>query len=116
MTTTGRFSETISLSIRNKLCQIDAKSDDCEEIFSYLPLFLIFLSQFVLGIGNTLYYALGQSYLDDNTHQEKTPLMFGYAYAMRMFGPVLGIGLAYVCLNIYINPSLTPIITKKDPR
>lgn len=116
MTTISQFSETVPPSIRSKLCQIDAESDDCDEIFSYLPLFLIFMSQFVLGIGNTLYYALGQSYLDDNTHHKQTPLMLGYAFAMRMFGPVLGIGLAYLCLNIYIDPTVTPIITKKDPR
>lgn len=60
----------------SKLCQSTAKkADECDEVFSYVPLVLIFLSQFVLGIGNTLYYSLGQSYLDDNTKQRNTPLM-----------------------------------------
>lgn len=90
--------------------------DDCNEVFEYLPLILIFLSQFVLGIGNTLYYSLGQSYLDDNTHQRNTPLMLAYAFSMRMFGPVIGFALAYFTLTIYIDPTLTPIISKDDPR
>lgn len=69
------------------------------------------MSQFVLGIGNTLYYSLGQSYLDDNTKQRNTPLMLAYAFSMRMFGPILGFGLAYSMLDIYIDPRYTPLIT-----
>lgn len=90
--------------------------DECNEVFSYLPLILVFLSQFVLGIGNTLYYALGQAYLDDNIRQKSSPLMLGYAMSLRMFGPVIGFILGYYSLNIYIDPSKTPMITKKDSR
>lgn len=104
-------------SKNNKLCQTAAKpNEECEEVFSYVPLVLIFLSQFVLGIGNTLYYSLGQSYLDDNTKQRNTPLMLAYAFSMRMFGPVLGFGLGYLIMRVYIDPTLTPIIDKDDPR
>lgn len=51
----------------------------CEESgggeFSNVPALLVFLSQFVLGIGTTLYYALGQTYMDDNSSKSKTPLL-----------------------------------------
>ena len=77
---------------------------------------LIFLSQFILGIGNTLYYSLGQSYLDDNTKKTNTPMMLGYAFSLRMVGPMLGFVLSYGFLNMYIDPSKTPIITSNDPR
>lgn len=101
----------------SKLCKdTDKPPDDCDEVFSYVPLILIFLSQFVLGIGNTLYYSLGQTYLDDNTKQRNTPLMLSYAFAMRMFGPVLGFGFAYLTMRIYIDPTKTPIISSDDPR
>lgn len=67
----------------NKLCKNSTrKLDECDEVFSYVPLVLIFLSQFVLGVGNTLYYSLGQSYLDDNTKQRNSPLMLSYAFSM----------------------------------
>lgn len=97
----------------NKLCKnTSRKVQECDEVFSYVPLILIFLSQFVLGIGNTLYYSLGQTYLDDNTKQRNTPLMLAYAFSMRMFGPIFGFGLAYLMLNIYIDPRFTPIISR----
>lgn len=100
-----------------KLCLTSAGSvDECDEVFSYLPLILIFMSQFVLGIGNTLYYALGQSYLDDHTRQQNSPVVLAYALALRMLGPVFGFLLGFCALNVYIEPSFTPIITKKDPR
>lgn len=77
---------------------------------------LIFLSQFVLGIGNTLYYSLGQTYLDDNTKKTNTPMMLAYAMSLRMFGPVIGFLLGYVSLRLYIDPTKTPLINSKDPR
>lgn len=103
----------------NQLCRAsDKAASDCEtiEIFSYVPLILIFLSQFVLGIGNTLYYSLGQSYLDDNTKKGNTPLVLAFALSLRMFGPMLGFFLAYLMLNIYIDPTKTPLIDSTDPR
>ena len=77
---------------------------------------LIFISHFLLGIGNTLYYSLCQSYLDDNTKQKNTPLMLAYALSMRMFGPLVGFGLAYLVMSLYIDPTLTPVIARDDPR
>ncbi|GLH12816.1 Solute carrier organic anion transporter family member, partial [Gryllus bimaculatus] len=81
-----------------------------------MPLVLIFLSQFVLGVGTTLYYALGQTYLDDNTNKRRTPLMLGCVLALRTIGPAFGFILGFACLRIYIAPSLTPLIDKDDPR
>lgn len=81
-----------------------------------LPRLLIFLSQFILGIGTTLYYSLGQTYLDDNTKKKNTPMLLGFTYSLRTVGPVFGFLLGYVCLNLYIDPSLHPIIMKNDPR
>ena len=72
----------------NRLCMKENLERECnDEMESIVPLYLIFLSQFVLGIGNTLYFALGQTYLDDNTAKTKTPLLLSYAFALRTFGP-----------------------------
>ena len=60
------------------VCSADGYEEACEEeMASAMPLVLIFLSQFVLGIGSTLYYALGQPYLDDNVKKTQTPLLLG---------------------------------------
>ena len=83
---------------------------------SILPRLLVFLSQFILGIGTTLYYGLGQTYLDDNTKKKNTPMLLGFTFALRTVGPAIGFLLGYGCLSLYIDPSLHPVITKKDPR
>jgi len=44
---------------------------------SLFPRLLVFISQFILGIGTTLYYGLGQTYLDDNTKKKNTPMLLG---------------------------------------
>ncbi|XP_055380760.1 solute carrier organic anion transporter family member 74D [Condylostylus longicornis] len=87
------------------------------EIVMYVvPLVLVFFSQFVLGIGNSLYYALGQTYLDDNTNKTKTPLMLAFAMTLRMIGPIIGFFLGYGSLNLFIDFRKTPLINAKDPR
>ncbi|GAB0089866.1 Solute carrier organic anion transporter family member [Sergentomyia squamirostris] len=123
-----QFEQQLNMSFTNTSVHIDTTSQrlcsatdsttshECDELFSVVPLFLIFLSQFVLGIGNTLYYSLGQAYLDDNTKKTNTPQLLGYAFSMRMLGPLIGFFVAYAFLNIYIDPSKTPMITPSDPR
>ncbi|XP_062545506.1 solute carrier organic anion transporter family member 74D isoform X2 [Armigeres subalbatus] len=100
----------------NRLCLDSVSPKECHDIISVIPLVLIFLSQFVLGIGNTLYYSLGHTYLDDNTKKTNTPLMLAYASSLRTFGPVVGFALGYFALKIYIDPSKTPVIDSSDPR
>nr|XP_012137032.1 PREDICTED: solute carrier organic anion transporter family member 5A1-like [Megachile rotundata] len=102
------------------ICPRDVKPEHCDEEtlldVSLLPRLLVFLSQFVLGIGTTLYYGLGQTYLDDNTKKKNTPMLLGLTFALRTIGPAIGFLLGYGCLSLYIDPSLNPVITKKDPR
>lgn len=58
-------------------CSASHDTDTKDGNYSMVPIMLVFLSQFVLGIGTTLYYALGQIYLDDNTRKTNTPLLLG---------------------------------------
>lgn len=39
----------------------------------YTPQVILFVAQFVSGIGQPLYYTLGVSYMDDNILKSKTP-------------------------------------------
>lgn len=95
----------------------EEQEQECnDEIDTIVPLVLIFLSQFVLGIGNTLYYALGQTYLDDNTKKTNTPLLLSYAFALRTAGPAIGFVLGFFSLKIFIDPTKTPLIDSSDPR
>ncbi|CAG2059525.1 unnamed protein product [Timema podura] len=54
-------------------CEEDVSSGE----HSLMPLILIFFSQFVLGIGTTLFHSLGQTYLDDHTKKTNAPLLLG---------------------------------------
>ncbi|XP_033149776.1 solute carrier organic anion transporter family member 74D [Drosophila busckii] len=105
-----------NVSKPEQLCGVGKPNNNCDSLFTYVPLVLIFISQFVLGVGNTLYYSLGQTYLDDNTKKMNTPLMLAIAMALRMIGPVFGFLFGYISLNTFIDPTKTPLIDDKDPR
>ncbi|KAL0274770.1 UNVERIFIED_CONTAM: hypothetical protein PYX00_002818 [Menopon gallinae] len=43
-------------------------------------------------------------------------MLLGITMALRTAGPAVGFVLGYLCLNLYINPYLTPVIDRNDPR
>ncbi|XP_055379740.1 solute carrier organic anion transporter family member 74D-like isoform X2 [Condylostylus longicornis] len=96
------------------------KDDDAVSCISgdgnLAPQIMLFMAQFISGIGGSLYYTLGVSYMDDNIKKSKTPALLSLSYFMRMLGPALGYALASFCLRIYIVPYLHPVIKNNDPR
>lgn len=107
----------------------------CEdEEGNFAPQIILFVAQFISGMGAPLFHTLGVSYMDDNIKKSKTPalvseyevkikfrgnlyFMFsGFSYFLRMLGPPIGYALASFSLNMFISPTLTPTITKNDPR
>ncbi|XP_023302200.2 solute carrier organic anion transporter family member 74D [Lucilia cuprina] len=99
------------------LCRLRGDSIECEEgEGNFAPQVVLFLAQFISGIGGSLYYTLGVSYMDDNIKKSKTPVLLSLSYFLRMLGPAIGYALASLCLRIYIAPQLHPVIKMKDPR
>ncbi|XP_033230662.1 solute carrier organic anion transporter family member 74D-like [Belonocnema kinseyi] len=96
---------------QNSICDLESLQD-----MSILPRMLVFLSQVILGFGTTLYFGLGQAYMDDNTKKKNTPMLLGLLFALRTSGTFGGFILGFSCLNLYIDPTLHPVISKDDPR
>ncbi|XP_014214478.1 solute carrier organic anion transporter family member 4C1-like [Copidosoma floridanum] len=108
--------KTTDLPVCSRASQPEACDEESLTDTSIVPRLLVFFSQFILGIGTTLYYGLGQTYMDDNTKKKNVPMLLGFTFALRTVGPALGFVLSYLCLNLYIDPTLHPIIDQKDPR
>ncbi|XP_031830783.1 organic anion transporting polypeptide 58Dc [Nomia melanderi] len=93
------------------------RENECEYADgNFAPQVLLFIAQLVSGVGGSLYYTLGVSYMDDNIQKSKTPALISFSYFLRMLGPAIGYGLASFALKFYISPTLTPTITTQDPR
>ncbi|XP_043494572.1 solute carrier organic anion transporter family member 74D-like [Polistes fuscatus] len=102
---------------RKFLCLDNARGPEFEDTDSnFAPQVLLFIAQLVSGVGGSLYYTLGVSYMDDNIQKSKTPALISFSYFLRMLGPAIGYGLASFALKFYISPTLTPTITTQDPR
>lgn len=103
---------------RNKvLCLKKGEEGGCDNSEgSFWPPAILFIANFVAGIGGSLYYTLGVSYMDDNIQKAKTPALISFSYFLRMLGPAIGYSLASLCLKFYISPTLTPTIGTDDPR
>lgn len=109
--------EAINAEKRKILCGAKGEGGGCEKSDgSIWPPTILFLANFVAGMGGSLYYTLGVSYMDDNIQKAKTPALISFSYFLRMLGPAIGYALASLCLKFYISPTLTPTIGTDDPR
>uniref|UniRef100_A0A0K8WG47 Solute carrier organic anion transporter family member n=2 Tax=Bactrocera latifrons TaxID=174628 RepID=A0A0K8WG47_BACLA len=109
--------EAIEKQGRKTLCRLNGGGAECEIGEGNLaPQLVLFVAQFISGIGGSLYYTLGVSYMDDNTKKSRTPVLLSLSYFLRMLGPAFGYALASFCLRLYIAPNLRPVINNKDPR
>ncbi|XP_049762909.1 solute carrier organic anion transporter family member 74D [Schistocerca cancellata] len=109
-------SELIEEERRKVLCRPEGGVPCDSSAGSLAPQLILFGANFIAGIGGSLYYTLGTSYMDDNIKKSKTPALISLSYFLRMLGPAIGYSLASLCLKFFISPSLTPTITTKDPR
>ncbi|XP_060654708.1 solute carrier organic anion transporter family member 74D-like isoform X1 [Drosophila nasuta] len=82
----------------------------------WVPQVMLFAGQFISGIGVGLFWSVGVAYMDDNTSKAKSPALLSATAFLRMLGPAIGYSLASVCLRMYIDPSLEPLIKPGDPR
>ncbi|EDV35736.1 uncharacterized protein Dana_GF12320 [Drosophila ananassae] len=109
--------EAIEEQRSKTLCRLNGGGAECEGgEGNFAPQLLLFVAQFISGIGGSLYYTLGVSYMDDNTKKSKTPALLSLSYFLRMLGPAIGYALASFCLRLYIAPQMHPVINNKDPR
>ncbi|KAH8253215.1 hypothetical protein KR032_004141, partial [Drosophila birchii] len=87
-----------------------------ENASDYKPIVLFFIGQFIGGIGCSLIYAPGLTYMDDNLSKANSPRMLSISTFLRMLGPAMGYSMASFCLSLYIDPLKKPLITPEDPR
>ncbi|XP_012523933.1 solute carrier organic anion transporter family member 1A5 [Monomorium pharaonis] len=78
------------------LSRIIAEEDDT----CYFTMVIIILVLIVSGIANIAYYALGISYLDDNTKTKNVTAFIGVIIAVRIVGILFGYFLGWGCLWI----------------
>lgn len=109
-------SELQSRERQKNLCKTSGGVGCEEEDGNIAPVILLFVANFVSGIGGSLYYTLGVTYMDDNIKKSKTPALISFSYFIRMLGPAIGYSVASGCLKLYISPTLTPTIGTDDPR
>ncbi|KAH8348871.1 hypothetical protein KR084_012109 [Drosophila pseudotakahashii] len=112
----GQVNETLARQERDKkLCQTGTAGCVQEE-GQFMPQVFLFVAQLISGVGQALFYTLGIAYMDDNATKSKTPAMLSMSTFLRMLGPAIGYSLAALCLRLYIEPSLEPLIGREDPR
>lgn len=79
-------------------------------------LVIFFVSLLGVGMGQTAVYTLGIPYIDDNVASRESPLYFAITIGVRILGPALGFILGSLCTLLYVDLSVEPPVTPKDPR
>ncbi|XP_058465059.1 solute carrier organic anion transporter family member 74D-like [Malaya genurostris] len=101
----------------DNLCNENRPPPDCSlDIGNLKPQLLLFLGSFLSGVGTSLYFTLGLTYLDDNVRKEKVPFLSSLSAFGRRLGPMLGFSLASLCLKFFVFPDIDPGYGTTDPR
>ena len=66
----------------------------------YFTLFIFAVAQFLSGLASVAYYALGISYLDDNTRKKNAASYIGLIVAVNFLGILFGSLLAWSFLKL----------------
>lgn len=74
------------LVLEEKKLLCDSSTKHCESANGNIvaPI-ILFLAQFISGLGGTLYHTLGVSYMDDNVKRSNTPLLLSKRYCQLFF-------------------------------
>ncbi|XP_018363481.1 PREDICTED: solute carrier organic anion transporter family member 1A5-like [Trachymyrmex cornetzi] len=83
-----------------ELCTPELSRIISEEEPCYITMVIIILVLIVSGMSNITYYALGISYLDDNTKRKHVTGFIGVIIAVKILGIVFGYLLGWGCLRI----------------
>lgn len=78
MQLTSEYSPNVTDAINLELChRNDGQYAQCDqEAGRWAPQIILFVSQLISGIGQTLFNSLGSTYMDDNVLKNKLPSMF----------------------------------------
>jgi solute carrier organic anion transporter family, member 5A len=107
-----------STSLRTSLCLANSSSMPTTTTAGNPlgPQVIFFVGCFIGATGAVLFCNLGITYLDDNVHKNKAPMLISLTNFVRMLGAPIGFMLAGQCLKIYVVPSMHPPISDTDPR
>ncbi|KAL5284966.1 hypothetical protein ACFFRR_006968 [Megaselia abdita] len=99
------------------ICGLEVNSNCIpEENSEYSPQIIFFIAHFIYGCGDTIYWILGTTFVDDNSPKALAPLFMSISSFGRFLGPSLGLSLASVCLKYFVSPENPPEIEHTDPR
>ncbi|XP_043928627.1 solute carrier organic anion transporter family member 2B1 [Protopterus annectens] len=121
----GKYTYDESIANVSDICQYSGENDDfhCNKNKGngdMRVLSIMFIGQFLLGIGGVPIQPFGISYIDDFASETNSPMYLGIMFAITVLGPGMAFMLGSVMLNFYvdidkINPDEIRL-TSKDPR
>lgn len=98
-------------------CQEETlQEQDSQTKITKKVLVIFFVSLLGVGMGQTAVYTLGIPYIDDNVASRESPIYFAITIGVRILGPALGFILGSLCTLLYVDLSIDPPFTPKDPR
>lgn len=74
--------DTYDIEIHRKqtLCRNSSRIECETEEGNLAPQLILFIAQLISGVGGSLYYTLGVSYMDDNIKKAKTPALISKSF------------------------------------
>ncbi|XP_042863328.1 solute carrier organic anion transporter family member 74D-like isoform X2 [Penaeus japonicus] len=116
----ANVSDVVGQKNKNDLCFSPYETTCTDEETgrpSYLgAVAIFFISQFFVGVAISVFFTIGVTYLDDNISKKTYPIYYAATLLLRILGPVLGYLMGGNFLSMWIDPTKSPNLTRRDPR
>ncbi|XP_044019893.1 solute carrier organic anion transporter family member 5A1-like isoform X2 [Aphidius gifuensis] len=107
--------KNIKYQVMQKFICLDNNTTKCHELNDNTTSKIIFfIAKFLSGIGGSLLFTLGVSYIDDNVSKIDAPKYASITYFIRLLGPGIGYCLSSFTLKFFIIPAYN--VPTEDPR
>jgi len=83
------------------------QSEDCADNRGstvWPAVILLFIGNFIRGVGFTIFYVIALPFMDDNVSKKKSPIYLAALQCIMLIGPACGFFFSAFCLRLYEDP------------
>ncbi|KAJ6218550.1 hypothetical protein RDWZM_009707 [Blomia tropicalis] len=102
-----------------QMCNLFPDTEKCEDNRGstvWPAVYMLFIGNFIRGIGFAIYYVIAMPFMDDNVPKKNSPIFLSVMQCILLIGPAFGFLFSSFCLRMFEDPWNDPGISINDPQ
>lgn len=90
-----------------QMCNLFPDTEKCEDNRGstvWPAVYMLFIGNFIRGIGFAIYYVIAMPFMDDNVPKKNSPIFLSVMQCILLIGPAFGFLFSSFCLRMFEDP------------